>query len=69
MIRKNDTKPNKITLTEWVDKVVDLAFTKKISCQGSKVQKFGHLTIGPWIQKLALVFCTHCKIKPRKKKN
>jgi hypothetical protein len=37
MVRTNDTKPNKITLAKWVDKVVDLALTRKKSSRGSKV--------------------------------
>ncbi len=41
---------------------------KKKSYQGSKLQGFGHLTLGPWIIKQALVPCTHYKIGPKKKK-
>jgi hypothetical protein len=29
MVRKNYTKPNKITLARWVDKILDLAFTSQ----------------------------------------
>jgi hypothetical protein len=45
-------------LAGWVDKTLDLAFIRKKLCQGSKVQGFGHLTLGPWIQKLALTLYT-----------
>jgi hypothetical protein len=66
MVRSNYIEPNKITSVGWVDKALDLTF---ISCQGSWVQGFGHLTLGLLIQKMALVLCTHCKIKLRNKKN
>jgi hypothetical protein len=69
MVRRNCTELYKITLVGWVDKALDLALTKKKLCQGSKVQGFGHLTLGLWIQKLALVFYTNYRIRSRKKKN
>ncbi len=37
MVRRNYTKPNKITLVKWVDKAPNLTFTKRKSCQGLKV--------------------------------
>jgi hypothetical protein len=68
-VRRNYTKLYKITLTGWVDKTLDIALTRKKSYQGSKVFKFDHLTLGPCIQKLALILCTHYRIRLRKKKN
>jgi len=62
VVNRNHIEPYKITLARWVDEALDLAFTKKKSCQGSKLQGFFHLTLLPWIQKLALVLYTHCKI-------
>jgi len=67
MVRRNYTKPHKIALVRWVDKTLDLAPTPKKSCQGSKVQGFCHLTL--ITQKMTLVFYTHCRIGPWKKKN
>jgi hypothetical protein len=32
MVKRNYTKLNKITLVGWVDKVLNLAFTRKKSC-------------------------------------
>ncbi len=43
---------DKITLARWVDKALDQTLTKKILYQGSKVQGFDHLTLGPWMKKL-----------------
>ncbi len=40
---------------------------KKKIMLGLKIQGFGHLTLGPWIQKLALVLYMHYKIKLGKK--
>jgi hypothetical protein len=37
MVKRNYTKPHKITLVGWVDKTLNLALTQKKSCQGSKV--------------------------------
>ncbi len=69
MVRRNYKKPNRITLARWVDKTLDLAITRKKSCQGSKLHGFGHLTLRPWIQNLALILYIHCKIQLRKKIN
>jgi hypothetical protein len=69
MFRRNYTKLYKITLVGWVNKALDLTFTRKKSCQGSKVFRSDHLTLGPCIQKLALILCKHCRIRLRKKKN
>jgi hypothetical protein len=67
MVSRNYIEPDKITLVGWVDKAVDQTFTRKKSYQGSKVPGFGHLTLGPWMRKLALVPCTHWWIKLGKK--
>jgi hypothetical protein len=32
MVKRNYTKPYKITLARWVDNALDLAFTRKKSC-------------------------------------
>jgi hypothetical protein len=32
MVKRNYTKPNKITLARWVDKALNLTLTRKISC-------------------------------------
>jgi hypothetical protein len=36
MVRKNYTKPNKITLARWVDKILNLAFTRQNIMLGFK---------------------------------
>jgi hypothetical protein len=36
MVRKNYTKPNKITLAKWVDKTLDLAFVRQNIVLGFK---------------------------------
>jgi hypothetical protein len=66
MVKRNYTKLYKITLARWVDKALDLTIIRKNIIE---VFKFDHLTLGPCIQKLALILCTHYKIRLRKKKN
>jgi hypothetical protein len=67
MVKTNYKEPNKIALARWVNKALNLAFTRK-----NIMSRFKGIGIWPfivrlWIQKLALVFCAHYRIKQRKK--
>ncbi len=62
MVRRNYTELDTITLAGWVDKTLNLTFTRESIMSRFKGYGFGHLTLWPWIQKLALVLYTHCKI-------
>jgi hypothetical protein len=59
MVRINYIKPDKITLTRWVNKALDLKFTRKNIMSRFKGIGIWPFTLGLWIQKLAFsILCT-----------
>jgi hypothetical protein len=67
MVGTNYIEPDKISLARWVKKALDLTFIRKNIMSRFKGIGIWPFTLGLWIQKLALVFCAHCRIKLGKK--
>jgi hypothetical protein len=65
----SDTKFQLLLLFNIVGPFLGLTRNLRARHYGSKVQGSSHLTLGLWIQKLALIFYTYCRIKLGKNKN